>query len=195
MTDIEIVNAALLELGCLPITAMDTSSAESTIALKQYGLIRDALLESRQWTFAKTRIQLTQDVTSPLFGFSNRYTIPSTVLTVIRVVDGNGRIIDPFEREGSYILTDEPAPIYAEVLQRVPESNFSPLFVKALIAQCAADWAIPLTENRTTADSWELKAQERLQIASATDGKQGTMKQMDVPAMPGRRGRWQWWRK
>jgi hypothetical protein len=78
----------------------------------------------------------------------------------------------------------------AELKVQVSEAEFPPLFTKALIAQLSADLAIPLTENRTAADSWETKAAARLLEATVEDGKQGTSEAVTLPNMPGRRGRW-----
>jgi hypothetical protein len=53
--------------------------------------------------------------------------------------------------KGWRVLTNEDSPIYAEVLQRVDESTFSPGMVLALAARLTAAFAIPLTENRQLA--------------------------------------------
>lgn len=188
MNDIDIVNAALVQLGCEKIVALDDSTAEGRIAGPLYPITRDAMLAQRQWTFAKTRVALALSNTPPVFGFANAYALPNDIITVIRVWFADGRtLVADYIREGGYVLTNAEAPVFAEILRKVPESAFHPLFTKALVAQLAADMAIPLTENRSLADSWETKAVNRLQEAALQDGKQGTNETVTLPAMPGRR--------
>jgi thiamine phosphate synthase YjbQ (UPF0047 family) len=93
----------------------------------------------------------------PTFGYTISTSSPETI-RVIRVYNTsaasmNGALdtVDDWVREGWRVLTNEISPIYAEVLQRVDESTFSPGMVLALAARLTAAFAIPLTENRQLA--------------------------------------------
>jgi hypothetical protein len=201
VTDLEIVNAALGKLGCPKITLIDSNgdSAESVLAGEEYAQIRDALLQSRQWTFAKDRVELVEASVTPVFGFAHKYIIPNDILTVIRVYDGSATTLADWWSntdtsalqdaivESGHVLTDSSAPVFAEVLKKVTENSFPPLFVRALVANLAAEWAIPLTENRAVADSWEVKFEKRLLAAAIADGKQGVSEVVVPMKLPGRR--------
>lgn len=189
MTDLDIVNSAIASLGCNKITAIDDTTAEGQIAGAEYAIIRDALLQARAWTFAKGRVQGTQLAQPPLFGYAYQFTLDTSVLAIIRVYGPGGlvEVTDWDVEQGPAIVTDQAGPVYAEVIKRVSESAFSPLFIRALIARLAADWAMALTENRALADSWETKAEDRLVTAAAKDGKQGSDEVITVPRMPGRK--------
>jgi hypothetical protein len=188
VTDIEIVNSALVNLGCNPITVIDDTTSEGRVVGRIYPVTRDALLTLREWTFAKARLQLTQDAQAPAFGYLYQYMLPNNGLAVIRAYEPDGEnLIMDWVREGPYVITDTVGPIFAELIMRVSENGFHPAFVKALVAQLCADMAIPLTENRSLADSWETKAAARLVEAAVADGKQG-INQVRVPqVMRGRR--------
>lgn len=188
MTDLDFVNAALGNLGVTPLTVLDNSTPEGVTALALYATTRDALLQSRAWTFACTRAALTLDAGVPAFGYTYQYQLPNNALAVIACWQGDGiSPIDDFKRELNFVLTNFAAPIFATVKVRVNEASFPPLFSKALIAQLTADFAVPFTENRASADSWEAKAEARLMTAAAEDGKQGTSEAVRLPKMPGRR--------
>lgn len=187
MTDIEIVNAALGNLGVARISAIDDTTPDGSTIKGIYPTTRDALLQVRPWTFATTRAQLTKDAGVPAFGYAYQYQLPNNMLDVIRCWTGTGVPLERWKRELMFVLTDASPNVFAEMKVRVSEGAFPPLFNRALIAQLTADLAVPLTENRTTADSWEAKAESRLVVASVTDGKQGISEAPYLPAMPGRR--------
>lgn len=191
MTDIEIVNAAIANLGGTKIAILDDSTPEGQVAGPIYPVTRDALLQARQWTFNKDRAALTLDAAVPAFKYAYKYQLPPKTLSIIRLWESDGRTpVCDWVRERSFVLTNTAAPVMAELKVQVSEAEFPPLFTKALIAQLSADLAIPLTENRTAADSWETKAAARLLEATVEDGKQGTSEAVTLPNMPGRRGRW-----
>lgn len=186
MTDIEIVNLALSDCGAGRISAIDEDSPAGRQATAKYVAIRDAVLECREWTFAKRRISLSRDAAAPAFGYTYQYVIPSYVLRVIRVIEGDFRL-DDWVREGARILTDEAGPLFAEVLVRVGEGDFSPGMVLALAARLTAAFAIPLTENRQLAKDFMDYYEVLLTDAGAMDGSQGRTQQIRPPPLPGRR--------
>jgi hypothetical protein len=193
MTDVEIVNLALSDCGVNPIQALSDDTAEGRQAKAKYGAIRDAVLEAREWTFAKQRLLLVQDAVAPAFGYTYQYTIPSNVIRVIRVYNNSGTltgtqaVVDDWVREGFRILTNDASPIYAEVLVRVAEGEFSPGMALALAARLTSAFAIPLTENRQLAKDFADKYELFLKDAGAMDGSQGRTQQLRPPALPGRR--------
>lgn len=193
MTSIDIVNYALSDCGATLITTFDDNLPEARVAKAKYNAVRDAVIEDREWTFAKRRLLLVKDANAPAFGYTFQFVIPSPVIRVVRVYDQAGADsdqpmqVDRWVREGYSILTDEDSPIYAEVLQRVDEGTFSPGMVLALAARLAAAFAIPLTENRQLAKD-QMDLYKTLIIdAGAMDGSQGRTQVLRPPSLPGRR--------
>jgi thiamine phosphate synthase YjbQ (UPF0047 family) len=78
-------------------------------------------------------------------------------------------------------------PIYAEVIVRVDEGDFSPGMVLALSARLTAVMAIPLTENRQLAKDFMDFYKSLIQEAGAMDGSQGRNQRFRPPPLPGRR--------
>src|SRR4051812_45279895 len=123
---------------------------------------------------------------APAFGYTYQYVIPSYVIRVIRVISGDYVLTD-WVREGWRILCDEAGPLYAEVLVRVAEGDFSPGMVLVLAARLTAAFAIPLTENRQLAKDFMDYYEVLLTDAGAMDGAQGRTQVIRPPALPGRR--------
>lgn len=194
MTEVEIINLALSDCGTALINTIDDDSAEARQAKAKYGAIRDAVLEAREWTFAKQRILLDQDPVSPAFGYIYQYILPSSTIRVIRVYDTSSTTenpdpVDDWVREGFRVLTNEPAPIYAEVIARVGEGSFSPGMVLALSARLTSVFAIPLTENRQLAKDYLDFYRAQITDAASLDGSQGRTQRLRPPPLPGRRPR------
>jgi hypothetical protein len=193
VTQIEIINLALSDCGVKLISALTDDLPEARQAKAKYSAMRDAVLEAREWTFAKARLQLNLDPTVPVFGYTYQYIIPDDTLRVIRVfnsssasMNGALHVVDDYVREGWRILTNDIAPLYAEVLKRVDESTFSPGMVLALSARLTAAFAIPLTENRQLAKDFMDFYKALITDAAAMDGSQGRTQQLRPPPLPGR---------
>lgn len=194
MTAIEIINLALSDCGVALISTIDDDTAEGRQAKAKYGPVRDAVLEAREWTFAMQRLLLAQDAVAPAFGYTYQYVLPSNTIRVIRVYDTGSLIEDPepvddWVREGWRILTNEPAPIYAQAIMRVDEGSFSPGMVLALSARLTSVFAIPLTENRQLAKDFLDFYKAQLIDAASLDGSQGRTQRLRPPPLPGRRPR------
>jgi hypothetical protein len=194
VTKIEIINLALSDCGANLIGTVDDDLPEARQAKAKYNAHRDAVLECREWTFAKRRLQLNLDPTVPAFDYTYQYIIPSNVLRVVRVYNGsvapvNGLYpqVDDWVREGWRVLTNETGPIFAEVLLRVDEGDFSPGMVLALSALLTSVFAIPLTENRQLARDFMDKYEVYLKEGGAMDGSQGRTQVLRPPPLPGRR--------
>jgi hypothetical protein len=193
VTSIEIVNLALSDCGCGAIATFDDDLPEARQAKAKYVATKDAVLEAREWTFAKRRLLLAQDSTAPAFGYTFQYTIPSNVIRVIRVYNDSGTLsgsptpVDDWVREGWRVLTNDDSPIFAEAIVRVDEGDFSPGMVLTLSARLTSVMAIPLTENRQLAKDFMDRYEALIKDAGSMDGSQGRNQRLRPPPLPGRR--------
>lgn len=192
MTSIEIINAALALVGSKPAAVLDNGTPVSLIVNALYPGLKAALLEDREWTFNKRRLQLTKDANVPAFGYAFQYILPSTVLRIYRCYNGSAAafgsppLLTDWVREGFKILTNSDNPVYAEIGEMVDESVFSPGAVLALEHLCAGEFAIPLTENAKLSDMhWKL-FETLIVSAGANDGSQGISQRLRPPPLPGR---------
>ena len=180
VSEVSICNQALLWLGQETISSFDDLSTTAQWCRNNYPFIRDAVLESRMWTFATGRA-ISETANLDAWGKDYAHNIPFYWMSVFRVYRNNtGPTVGqeqfpvPWRLEGNKVLTQYPT-VYMWGLAYVTDTGrFSPLFVQALAARIAADAAIPLTENRQLqADMWGLY-NDKLAEAAARDGQQGT---------------------
>jgi len=175
VSEVSICNQALSWLAQKPIISLDQASTQAEWMRNNYPFIRDALLESRKWTFAKVRAtSTTADLDD--WGIEFKHPAPMGWLKICSVFDSPYQDQNqvPWRLEGNYIITGVGTIYLTGILRGTDTGSFSPCFVQALAARLAADACIPMTENRQLqSDLWTLSV-EKLREAAAVDGMQGT---------------------
>jgi len=142
-TQTSICNQALDLIGEQPITAISDDKPRANALNREYEPVLREVLGSSPWTFARKRVELTQNVTPPIFGWKYQYTLPGDFIHTVRL---NGVEVwensDEFEIEGGSLLTNEASCQLQYVFYQTDTSKFSALFTGAfatlLAARCSA---------------------------------------------------------
>jgi hypothetical protein len=180
---VEICNLALGWCGADSIASLDEASVAGRLCKTNYPMLRDAVMEEANWSFAVQRSLLETPATPPpAFGWTSRYVLPSTVLRVVDVYVTESGDID-FVVEGREVLCDADDGVNLRAIHRVEDpTRFSPEFVIALAHRLASVLAVPLTENRSLqADHFQLY-RATLRAAGTLDGMQGRGEQRRGPS-------------
>lgn len=153
LSEVEICNMALAKIGS---DSFITSLADETKAARHlsifYAPIRDSLLRSHLWRFARKQYQLAPLVTEPLFDGGKYFQMPTDCIRVITPDD------EYFERYGRWSVEGDKIKADTDLLQivgieRVTDtSRFDTIFTEALATRIAHELCMPL------AQSVELKA-------------------------------------
>lgn len=118
LSDTDICNAALVEIGAKTITALSDTSTEGQACAAKYFIARDAALRSHPWNFARKWQALNQLATAPLallikpdphfqssIIFTGAYQLPPDCIRVFRAAPFNYN----FRIVGTQLYTDAPA--------------------------------------------------------------------------------------
>lgn len=203
---VEICNLALGWLGGDLIISLDDPSVEAKLCKANYALLRDAVLEEREWTFAVTRLEPVALLAGPVYGFDKAFQIPVEVIRILQVSRA-GEVIDgaiiegsflsatrggtgtgretriDWVREGDKILANNSASIFIRALIRIEDTTkFSPAFDQALAARLAMELAIPITNSRTLQQDMAGLYAEKVRLAAASDGLQGRSQRVRADA-------------
>lgn len=164
-SDVQIVNVAATLLGQGRVVNLSENSKMAREANAMYEIVRNALLSSYDWTFAKTRAALPALVGAPAFQFSARYQLPTDCCRLVELADHyvgmdltdyRGSNTVEFEIEGQEILTDFAAPLNIKYIRRETNpAKFSDPFVFALGAKLAWHLAEAITQSNTKKDNAE----------------------------------------
>lgn len=176
-SDVSICNQALSWLGGNLIISLDDNTTEAKICKANYVPLRDAVTEEGKWTWATQRYKLLPNPQTPVYGYGQRFEIPSDVLTVVQVTQFEENANDSddfnFRVEGNFIMSNVDV-IYMKGIRRIVDvSQFTTTFIQALAARIAADIAGVITESTTKEGQMLVKYERLMKTALAIDGLQG----------------------
>lgn len=171
LSDVDIANAALIDLGHEQIQSFFDDSDQARAINAIYAMNRDRTLAAHPWNFATKRLSLAAAViTLNTEEWSNAYLLPTDSLRVLYIEP----LGTPFRVENGYILTNSTSPVQCPVIFRITDPGiFSVNFVSALQYRLSASLCNAITARRGNAqDYWRLY-QNELQEARTTDGQEG----------------------
>lgn len=171
ISDVDIANAALVDLGHEPIQSFLDDSDQARAVKAIYTLNRDRTLAAHPWNFATQRVELAAAViTLHTNEWDNAYLIPADVLRVL-YIEPRGT---PFVVENGYILSNVSSPVLAPVLVRITDpATFSQNFISAFQYRLAASLCTAITTRRGNAQDYWRMYQIELQEARTADGQEG----------------------
>jgi hypothetical protein len=143
-----VTNRALHILGQQRITALLETNKRAVAMNDVYTQIRREILKQFPWPFAIKRVLLSQLVTTPAFGYTYEYQLPSDFLKMLHPLDENYAF--EYQLEGTKLLTDEGSAdaFVRYVYDCTNESLFDPLFVKLFAYALARETSYELTQDK-----------------------------------------------
>jgi len=151
-SETSICNMALARIGGQRINDYNDSTETSKYAIYcrlLYEQTAKALMRSHYWTFARDRVQLSQDTETPDFQWDYQYILPADYLRIILLYDGSdlpeGRTYVSYEIEGKRLLIDEST-VYMKYVKWVESpAEWDSLFIEVLVLQLASKLVIPIS--------------------------------------------------
>ncbi len=172
---VDICNMALDMLSEAPVTSLEDDDPVARRFKRNFDQWRDLFLAVHPWNFATKRVALTQSSEVPVHGWTYRYLVPGECLRFLplRKLGNFGGDIVPHEIEGSYILTNEPAPLRVRYIWRNEIfGSWSPEAINAFAAFLAAKVAMAVTGKTSFRESSLNEAENLLATAKRLDGLQ-----------------------
>ncbi|HEY1097044.1 MAG TPA: hypothetical protein VGF14_07370 [Alphaproteobacteria bacterium] len=175
LSDVAICSRALLKIGAHPIQSFYDDRIEAEIALALYQPTRDALLSAYPWRFATTQITLPRLLDAPQADFSYAFQLPNDFLRILSA-GSNGQSDGLVYRIVRNTLQTDSEAVMLNYIFRPDEAEAPPFFEQVLIAQLAAEFCLPLTENSSRADTLYKIANQSFDRAKKIDAYQDTPK-------------------
>lgn len=180
---VDICNEALDLLGAQTITALSENSQEARLCNRRFATVRDAVLRAHPWNIAITRKQLAKDATSPAFGFTNQYTLPTDpyCLRVLSFWDSN---VDSevaaydsrtsFKIEGRKVLSDAGECRITYIGRITDTEQYDSLLSSTVAHRLASEIAYAVTGSNSLANGMQQLYEARLREARSIDAMEGT---------------------
>ena len=158
-SQVDIANRALTKLGASRIISFGDDNKQSRAILSMFDIVRDAELRSHIWSFSVKRDSLPALTSTPAWGFSYEYQMPSDSLRLLMVNDiYNGPSMEDYRNqpvadyalEGNKILANFAAPLKIRYVSRITDTTqWDSMFVEAFACRLAMELAEDLTQSNT----------------------------------------------
>ena len=166
---VQMCNSALNQLGAASITALTDNSKNARLCNERFNTVRDAVFRSHPWNSLIKRLQLAQDATTPAYGFSYQFTLPSDCVRVLGINAYNS----DHKVEGRKILCNEASIKVIYVSQVTDPNEMDVLLRETISAGLAADLAYAITANLQVSKLMQEKYQFKLSEARHADASEG----------------------
>lgn len=168
-SDTEICNMALTQVGANRIISLNDNSVEAKLCKDNYANIRDEMLRSHPWKFAKVRVSLALLTTKPAFGFANAFQLPADCLRVFKMMGDESY---SWQVIGKTLVTDSDE-AYIEYVKRAEPFEMDPSFIDALVSKIAYKLSFSLVQSVTLRESLKQEAKDALTTARSFNGQEG----------------------
>jgi len=145
ITETNIANQALLALGELVITNIDTDTTKRATTMKElFEIKRNYLLRKYQWKFATAREELIYDGDDPVYEWDYQFQLPNDYIQLIEIYPSYTK----YKIESNYILVNSDDPLYIKYVREVTDPDeMDATFIEAFAALLAREAAIVLTDS------------------------------------------------
>lgn len=175
ISNTSIANSALSKIGADRISSLDEDSKKARLCKERLPFLRVEVLAAHNWKFAKKRANLAALVSTPAFGWSYEYQIPSDYVNMV---------IDPTEIdtpcdyiiEGRKILADDSSLDILYIFDEDNYGNWEMLAAETLSWRLAADISYAITGSKEVAKLMMEGYGQWLKDARYSDSRQQPMR-------------------
>lgn len=172
----KIINIALALLGEPEIADIDDEGYPAQLARTMYAATRDAVLEEFTWNFATTSTSISKIADTPQYEFESAYPVPENYLRVYSI-NGDREMDWRVEMVNNQlcIVTSLDSPIALRFIYRqLDVTQYTATFIAALAARLAAEWATPLSKDKSLAEQLAQSYIRKISLARSTDSSEKT---------------------
>lgn len=166
---ISICSRAMTLIGADPVIDFDDGTTEAQVSSALYESTLRSVLTEHRWNFTIKQIQASKLSTTPSVGYQFKYSLPSPVLSIDKIIPMN---ISYELYASNEIHTDYDGELWVEGQFRVDESEFKDYFSEYLEYRLASKFAFPITADPTLASSMSDQASRHQKLAKSADSKQ-----------------------
>ena len=155
---VDICNEAMDLLGASTITSLNENSKEARLCNRKFDVARDSVLRSHPWNVAIARAELAASSTSPPFGFTYSFPLPTDPYCLRVLSFWNNNVNNElaaydsnimFKIEGRNILSNEDACKIVYISRVTDTEQYDPLLSTAVAHRLASDTAYAITGSNT----------------------------------------------
>jgi hypothetical protein len=189
---VDIANFALNNLGASNITSLDENSKAARVVNQRYESVRDAVFRAHPWNCLINRASLAQETTTPAFGYTYQYALPTDPFCLRVLEFSNGTLSYPqdnitnntggpvFVIEGRKLLTDEGT-AQIKYIGRVTDTQlYDASLTEALAARLAAEICYAITGSTSMVQIQTSLYEAKINEARFNDATEGATQRLEA---------------
>ena len=189
---VDIANFALNNLGASNITSLDENSKAARVVNQRYESVRDAVFRAHPWNCLINRASLAQETTTPAFGYTYQYALPTDPFCLRVLEFSNGSLSYPqdnitnntggpvFVIEGRKLLTDEGT-AQIKYIGRVTDTQlYDASLTEALAARLAAEICYAITGSTSMVQIQTSLYEAKVNEARFNDATEGATQRLEA---------------
>jgi hypothetical protein len=168
---VEVINGALIKLGALTITQIDSvnNSKGGKLGSLRYEMARDVVSRLHPWNCITTEVSTSNLVSpTPAFSYAYYHQLPSDFLRATKVGPGD---VD-YRIHGKKIATDETELEVTYIRRETDVSIFDPLLLECISTYLAWDLCTALEQNGEIKNALWAEFERLLPQSKSVDGKE-----------------------
>jgi len=179
-------------LGASNISALSENSKAARIVNQRYEAVRDAVFRAHPWNCLIQRVQLAQDATTPAFGYTYQYTLPTNPYCLRVLEFSNGTLSYPQDNmtsntggpvyviEGRKLLTDEGTARIKYVGRVTDPQQYDASLVEALAARLSAEICYAITGSTSMVQIQTQLYEAKINEARFNDATEGATQRLEA---------------
>ena len=189
---VDIANFALNNLGASNITSLDENSKAARVVNQRYESVRDAVFRAHPWNCLINRASLAQETSTPAFGYTYQYALPTDPFCLRVLEFSNGSLSYPqdnitnntggpvFVIEGRKLLTDEGS-AQIKYIGRVTDTQlYDASLTEALAARLAAEICYAITGSTSMVQIQTSLYEAKVNEARFNDATEGATQRLEA---------------
>jgi len=184
ITQLQIINLALIEMGHSPVQSLESGDALVQSAVAIWDIKLPAVLASGNWRFAIQAAQLSKLTEEAPYPWNSVYSLPAGWLKTIRINPG---VYDWDIYNNEKIYTYQDGPLYMDYCYMVPVSHFPAHFTDYFVLEIAAPLSLSNAQKVDYYATLEAKRINMQGMAMALDAQnRPNFSQRNFPALSAR---------
>ena len=179
---VQVCSNALVMLGEKPISSFDEADQSggldrATLCDELWPTARDAVLRSHPWKCAKTRVILSPEATTPAFGYSQQFILPSNWLRNVEINGVRAEHVDyevetaSSDNTSKRLLIDQGQVNLIYIWRNDQVESWDALLVEAAELMMASKMAYAITQSQQVQAQYAQLLEIKLREARAVDGQ------------------------
>jgi hypothetical protein len=189
---VDIANFALNSIGATTISSLTENVKAATTINQRFDSVRDRVFRSHPWNCLISRATLSQDSSTPSFGYSYQYLLPTNPLCLKVLEYSNGSVTFPYDNmynsdnspvfvvEGRKLLTNETTAKIKYVAQITDTTLYDPSLVETLAAALAAEVCYAITGSNSLTKEAKVDYEAKLRNARFDDATEGANQRIEA---------------